>query len=131
MLEIQRRPEHEKTKKQKLAVKGEPHPVAEERMEKREGRLAELDGFGATNGIDFKTIPSTKGLLYLAWFVLLDAIYGDGKGRIYGPAVGAAHPEFLKGQFGEIGAEIARTERATEKGRADKRTRAGTQREGH
>ena len=130
MLEIQRRLEREKARKQNLASEGKPHPIAEARMEKYEGQLAELGGFNATNSIDFKTVPSTKDLLYLASSVHLDAIYGDGKGEAYGLTGSTRNLEVLEKQYKEIHDEIVKIEKTQEKGQADKGTHARTQKDG-
>ena len=115
MLEVQRRLDKERARKQSMADEGKPHPIAEARIEKYEAQLADLGSFDATNSIDFKAIPSTKDLMYLASSVYLDAIFGDGKGEIYGLTDSAWIVEALEKQYGELHAEIVKIERCLEK----------------
>ena len=119
---IQRRLEHEEARKQNLASEGKPHPIADARIVKYEAQLAELGSFNNTDSMDFKTIQSTKDLLYLATTVHLDAIYGDGKGEVYGLTDSTRNLELLEKQYRELSAEIIRIERALEKEQANKGT---------
>ena len=105
-----------------MADEGKPHTKAEARIVKHEAQLAEFGSFDATNSIDFRTIPTTKDLLYLASSVYLDAIYGDGKGESFGLTNSARNVQDLEKQYGELNAEIVKIEKALEKGQATKKT---------